>query len=315
MKHESALFTLAAIAIASAMSTGCSSPPPPPPTVNEILASEIVVLNLSSSAKSQADVKGAGRFMEVVNPLSVVALPGGGKRAQVRLRNTTQEQYAVRYSFIWFDADGMEIVRRPPRTPAIDPLSTLSLTDVYIEPNGSRAEIEMRLLPASEATDDGLYSFDEAAEQLVQKFEADAQFDKAYQAVAAKLGADRKPVIVVRALENNVVGERLASKLDSLAKDFRKEVRKAGKVDLKEDESTQLLVDRIRFSADGGLESGELLNALKTHVSPDFVLTGELVSDSIDAYRLDLKLIDLSGASGRGGTIAWEDKAKIRKAQ
>ena len=39
------------------------------------------------------------------------------------------------------------------------------------------------------------------------------------------------------------------------------------------------------------------------------------VSDSAAAYRLDLKLLDLSGASGRGGTIAWEDKAKIRKAQ
>ena len=315
MKHESALFTIAAIAIASALSTGCSTPPPPPPTVNEILASEIVVLDQSSLAKTQVDPTGALRFVEVVDPLKVVSLPGGGKRAQIRLRNITKEQYAIRYWFSWIDADGMVILKRAPRTPAIDPLSTLSLTDVYVEPNGVSAEVEMRLLPASEATDDGLYSFEEAAEQLVQKFEADAQFDKAYQAVAAKLGADRKPVIVVRAFENNVVGERLASKLDSLAKDFRKEVRKAGKFDLKEDESTQILVDRIRFSADGGLESGELLNALRTHVSPDFVLTGELVSDSADAYRLDLKLLDLSGASGRGGTIAWEDKAKIRKAQ
>ena len=152
-------------------------------------------------------------------------------------------------------------------------------------------------------------TFEDAARELVSKFASDTQFLAALKKVQAALGKDKKPIMVVRSFE--IDGPRGALRLDTLAQDFRNEVRKTGFFDLKDDEATQAMIDRIKFSADTGLESGELLEAFRSHVSPDFILTGVLRSGKNGRGILFLTLHDLSGTSGRGGTIAWEDKTPI----
>ncbi len=319
MNHEARFSFLTALCVATALSlvTGCRTPPPQTYSVNEILAMAPVGFTLSADPNSPnaLDPQAAGRFVDVLKPLAVTPMEGGGMRAQIRLRNKTQEDFTLAYNFAWLDEAGLEICRSPLRKDLFKALATLSPTDICTDPAGVSAEIEIRLLPVDQAVGTGLYTFDDAADSLVKKFVNDPVFAKTCQQVTERLGGGRKPVIVVRAFDNNVVGERNTLRLSSLAKDFRSAVRKAGKFDLKDDDATQAMVDRIKYSANGGLENGELLNTLKTHVSPDFILTGELVDDSSEAYRLDLVLHDLSGVSGRGGTIAWEGKSKINKSK
>ena len=309
--------------LAVALAAGCASPPPPPPTPAEIAASETIVAVVSSNpdaADASADSPYARKFLQLPSKVSLSKLPGGTLRAQIRVKNIAGETLGLRYRFAWSDKDGTELVAGSWKSAILEPLVPVALTDICTDPDCVSCEVTLRVVPPddieeSEAGDLTVLDFDDAADQLVKKFVSDREFAKAYKAVAAKLEDGVKPVIVVRSIEN-ATKERNMQRLAALARNFRVAVRTSGRFDLKEDAESQMFVDRIRFSADGGLEGGELLNALKTHVSPDFVLTGVLQEDDdpgVKTYRLFLALHDLSGRSGRGGTIAWEDKATIRK--
>lgn len=299
---------------AMALAAGCGTPPePPPPTVNEILASKNIVLDLSAGGEAKG-ANGAGeaaQFVKIASPFKVYALDGGHKRAQMRIRNITEEAFGVAYVVSWFAEDGAELFSRPRKTVLLEPFSTVALTDFCTEPSGVAAAIELHLIPADRVQEAKL-TFDDAARELVSKFASDAQFLASLKKVQAALGKDRKPIMVVRSFDPELRGgARAGLRLDTLAQDFRNEVRKTGLFDLKDDEATQAMIDRIKFSADTGLEGGELLEAFKSHVSPDFILTGVLRSEKDGSGVLFLTLHDLSGASGRGGTIAWEDKTPI----
>ena len=326
---------------ALALAAGCKSTPPPPPTVNEILASKNIVLNIPAAEDVETDgkagggkaagagggkVAGAGggkapagaaagtgeaaNFVKVASPFRVFAVEGGNKRAQMRIRNVTEEAFGVSYRIYWFDKFGAEILERPPKTILLQPMSTASITDFCTEPAGVTAEIEMRLVPADQVEDTEL-TFENAAKVLVSEFSSDAQFLASLRKVQTALGAGKKPVMVVRALDDNS-GKRQNYNIQTLAKDFRSQVRKTGLLDVKDDAAYQEITDRLNFSADGGLERNTMLAAYGTHVPPDFILTGELrLGENGKGTVLFLTLHDLSGVSGRGGTIAWEDKALI----
>ena len=299
---------------AMAFAAGCGTPPePPPPTVNEILASKNITLDFPAAgkggpAKGVAPGDEASQFVKVASPFKVYELEGGHRRAQMRIRNITAEAFGVAYVVSWFDTDGAELFARPRKTALLQPMSTVALTDFCTDPTGVAAEIELHLVPADQVVENTL-TFEDAARELVSKFASDTQFLAALKKVQAALGKDKKPIMVVRSFE--IDGPRGALRLDTLAQDFRNEVRKTGFFDLKDDEATQAMIDRIKFSADSGLESGELLEAFRSHVSPDFILTGVLRSGKNGRGILFLTLHDLSGTSGRGGTIAWEDKTPI----
>ncbi len=155
--------------------------------------------------------------------------------------------------------------------------------------------------------------FDAAADRLVDSMLDDEAFQKKYDRLAKALGPDRLPVFVVQSLRN-ATEERINERIDSMSRDIRIRVRKAGKFDLKDDREAQKMVDRIRWSADTGLESGELLDALRTHVSPHYLMTGEVKGfrdGDVATFKLYLALHDLSGVSGDGGLVVWEDVATI----
>lgn len=153
-------------------------------------------------------------------------------------------------------------------------------------------------------------NFEDAPGILVGDMLSDVQFNVKYAAVEKQLPAGRKPVFVLQSLKNNTP-DRIETRVKSAAKDVRILCRKSAMFDVKDDDATQMMVDRIRMSVNGGLESGDLLSAFKTHASPQYVMTGEV--DKLDkrCYKFYLRLIDLSGISGDGGLIVWEDSLKV----
>ena len=153
-------------------------------------------------------------------------------------------------------------------------------------------------------------NFEEAPGILVGDMLSDAQFNVKYAAVSKQLPVGRKPVFVLQSLKNNTP-DRIETRVKSAAKDVRILCRKSAMFDVKDDDATQMMVDRIRMSVNGGLESGDLLSAFKTHASPQYVMTGEVDKLGRRYYKLYLRLIDLSGISGDGGLIVWEDSLKI----
>lgn len=158
--------------------------------------------------------------------------------------------------------------------------------------------------------------FDRSAVQLVESMLTDDAFSKKLERLRAKLDDDRLPVIVVQKFDNRTSG-RNQERLDSMGRDVRIRLRKSGLFDVKDDAATQSMVDRIKRSEEGGLESGELLSAFRNHVSPDYILTGELVDFQDErrsfTYKFYLALHDLSARSGDGGIVVWEDSCVIEK--
>ncbi len=155
--------------------------------------------------------------------------------------------------------------------------------------------------------------FEAAADKLVDSMLDDAAFQAKYDRLAAKLGDGRLPVFVVQTFRNSTE-ERIDERIQSMARDVRIKLRKSAKFDLKDDRAAQAMVDRIRWSADTGLESGDLLDALLSHVSPHYLLTGEVKGfrdRDVATFKIYLALHDLSGVSGDGGLVVWEDVATV----
>lgn len=157
--------------------------------------------------------------------------------------------------------------------------------------------------------------YNNAAINLVNMMLTDAAFQKKLNKMTSALEDGRLPTIVIRSIHNGTT-ERIQSRLDSMGREIRIRIRKSGLFDLKDDSAAQTMVDRIKWSANSGLESGELLNALKSHVSPHYLMTGEVLhfeDHGYHTFKLYLTLHDISGLSGDGGIIVWEDTCNIVK--
>lgn len=157
--------------------------------------------------------------------------------------------------------------------------------------------------------------YDNAAINLVNMMLTDAAFQKKLNKMTSALEDGRLPTIVIRSIHNGTT-ERIQSRLDSMGREIRIRIRKSGLFDLKDDSAAQTMVDRIKWSANSGLESGELLNALKSHVSPHYLMTGEVLhfeDHGYHTFKLYMTLHDISGLSGDGGIIVWEDTCNIVK--
>lgn len=314
-KSAGILFAAAVLAFAAGCATKPAAGSAVAPTVSEMLSAEPVVVNVQSAGGGARaggiDAQNpASKFIAAASPFKVFSLEGGHKRAQMRVRNATSEDFGVSYVVSWFDKDGAEILTRPAKSIRLKGRSTAPLTDVCTEKAGVSAEIEIHLIPAENIKETKL-TFENASKILVDKFSSDAQFLDSLKKVQDALGEGKKPVMVVRSLDDNS-GGRNDAQLQTLAKGFRIEVRKTGFLDVKDDAAYQAITDRLVFSADGGLERSTMLEAYGTHVPPDFILTGELrPGEDRKSSVLFLTLHDISGASGRGGVIAWEDKAPI----
>ncbi len=157
--------------------------------------------------------------------------------------------------------------------------------------------------------------YDNAAINLINMMLTDAAFQKKLNKMTSALEDGRLPTIVIRSIHNGTT-ERIQSRLDSMGREIRIRIRKSGLFDLKDDSAAQTMVDRIKWSANSGLESGELLNALKSHVSPHYLMTGEVLhfeDHGYHTFKLYMTLHDISGLSGDGGIIVWEDTCNIVK--
>lgn len=156
--------------------------------------------------------------------------------------------------------------------------------------------------------------FNRCATDLVDKMLSDPAFKRKLAALA--LPEEQLPILVMRSLENNTT-KRIQQNLDSMTRDIRIKLRRSGLFDFKDDIATQTIVDRIMKNTDGGLEAGNLIGQLQTHASPNYILTGELVSfeDSgrRHTFKLYLALHDLGTNPGSGGLIVWEDSSEVIK--
>ena len=148
-------------------------------------------------------------------------------------------------------------------------------------------------------------TFGKAGAVLVGRFSSDPQLLGTLEGARSSLRG--KPAMAVRSFEDNT-GRRHYYQLQTLAMDFRNRVRKTGLLDVKDDAACQEIIDRLNFSANGGLEDNAMPAPCSPSVTPDFVLTGELRRGETEDFSiLFLMLHD------RSGVLVWSDRALIEE--
>ncbi len=147
-----------------------------------------------------------------------------------------------------------------------------------------------------------MYDLESSAQQLMKKMLVHPQFIANYN--AAKTAKGRLPIAIIGNIENKTT-ERIQGRLDAVGETVRVALFDSALLEVKEDEAADAIKSRIIRSADGGLETGELVQTMGTHDSPDFIVLGDLrhFSDvgGYHTYRLRLAIHSL-----RTGKIIWE---------
>ena len=147
-----------------------------------------------------------------------------------------------------------------------------------------------------------MYDLESSAQQLMKKMLSHPQFIANYNAVKAEKG--RLPIAIIGNIDNKTT-ERIQGRLDAVGQTVRVALFDSALLEVKEDEAADAIKSRIIRSADGGLETGDLVQTMGTHDSPDFIVLGDLrhFSDfgSYHTYRLRLAIHSL-----RTGKIIWE---------
>ncbi len=148
--------------------------------------------------------------------------------------------------------------------------------------------------------------YENAVNELLSQMFTDAMFKRSYDHRVKEI-----PVIVSGSIRNEIMGERNLQRLKSMEETLFRGLRKSGLFYVKYDEHTDALTERIKKSANQGLEDGSLLVDVGTHASPDYYLTGALrryVDDGVYLHELTLELQDL-----HTGIAIWTERVVIRK--
>ena len=147
-----------------------------------------------------------------------------------------------------------------------------------------------------------MYDLESSAQMLMKRMLAHPQFIANYNAAKAERG--RLPIAVIGNIDNKTT-ERIQGRLDAVGETVRAALFDSALFEVKDDEAADAIKSRIVRSADGGLETGELVQLMGTHDSPDFIVLGDLrhFADvgGYHTYRLRLALHSL-----RTGKIVWE---------
>lgn len=148
-----------------------------------------------------------------------------------------------------------------------------------------------------------MYDLESSAQELMEKMLTHPQFAKNYDATKVAKGG-QQPVVVIGNIDNRTE-TRIQRRLDAIGKTIRVALFDSTLFEVKDDEAADAIKSRIIRGADGGLETGELVQQMGTHDMPDFIVLGDFEDfedvGGYHTYRLRIALHSL-----RTGKIIWE---------
>ena len=139
---------------------------------------------------------------------------------------------------------------------------------------------------------------------LMEKMLGNPQFTKNYN--AAKKAKDALPVVCQSPIVNKTPNAECRSVVRAADDLVRVALFDTGAFEVKDDGAADMMLSRIVWGADGGIENtSALMNAVGGHDAPDFIVSGDLQqsisSGGYPTYRLRLAIYNL-----KTGKIVWE---------
>ena len=155
---------------------------------------------------------------------------------------------------------------------------------------------------AGKPTETTMYDLETAVQNLMSKMRGSPRFSENYN--AAKKAKGGLPIVVLGNIENKTT-DRIQGRLDAMRDTIRTSLYDTGLVEVKDDEASEAIRSRIIRGADGGLESGSLVQNLGKQDAPDFIVLGDMrhFTDvgGYHTYRLRLAIHSLAT-----GKVIWE---------
>ena len=180
------------------------------------------------------------------------------------------------------------------------------------QPETPRDEI-LRKSPPPMAEDFTMADFDKIFGALVKAMLDNSRFKENYEAAQTEKGG--LPIVIVGSVTNKSEGaasQTYAEFLKAIPDTLRIELFNSNLFDVKHDELNVMFARRILASDKSPVEDGELMNALKQHGSPDFVILGDIrLFDDLGkrkTCRFHLALHSL-----KTGKVVWEGKKTVVK--
>ncbi len=160
----------------------------------------------------------------------------------------------------------------------------------------------------SKDVDFTMSDFDTMFESLVKAMIANSRFKENYE--TAQTEKDGLPIVIVGSVTNKSDGaasQSYGDLLRAIPDTLRIELFNSNLFDVKDDELSMSLAQRILASDKSPVEDGELMSALKQHGSPDFVIVGDIRlfadHENRKTCRVHLALHNL-----KTGKVVWEGK-------
>ena len=151
-------------------------------------------------------------------------------------------------------------------------------------------------------TEATMYDLETAVQNLMTKMRGSPRFTENYN--AAKKAKGGLPIVVLGDIENKTT-ERIMDRLIAMGDTIRTSLLDTGMFEVKDDEASEAIRSRIIRGADGGLETGSLVQNLGKQDAPDFIVLGDMrhFTDvgGYHTYRLRLAIHSLTT-----GKIIWE---------
>ena len=150
--------------------------------------------------------------------------------------------------------------------------------------------------------------FDTLFESLIKSMLANPRFKENYE--AAQTEKEGLPVVIIGSVANKSDGssaQAYSDILKAIPDSLRIELFNSTLFDVKDDEMSVSLAQRILASDKSPVEDGELMNSLKQHGSPDFVIVGD-IRLFVDHGKRKTCRAHLALHSLKTGKVVWEGK-------
>ncbi len=160
----------------------------------------------------------------------------------------------------------------------------------------------------SKDVDFTMSDFDAMFGSLVKAMLVHSRFKENYETAQTEKGG--LPIVIVGSVTNKSDGaasQSYGDLLRAIPDTLRIELFNSNLFDVKDDELSMALAQRILASDKSPVEDGELMSALKQHGSPDFVIVGD-IRLLADCERRKTCRVHLALHSLKTGKVVWEGK-------
>lgn len=176
-----------------------------------------------------------------------------------------------------------QVTNPPPKARGFDNLGVIDFRPKAPQtPQEKLKAMKIKTPPPAENQDFTIFDFESMFNSLVKAMFNNARFNENYQATQAD--KSNRPIVIIGAVTNKSVGafaqsygEFLSAIPDTLRTQLGEFERGGVRLfDTKDDDISKALADRILASDKSPLEDAALMEALKQHGSPDFVITSDI---------------------------------------